>query len=349
HMLKLEPETHDVQMDELLKIVGERGIRNALSVCARLKNFHLADDFHRVLIAYIAEGLPDAGTPPPEKVRRALDLVLFVIDPQAYGEREKQDSSRHQLGQLLASSEQLYAGLISLISKHEGFSLEIAVPEGTESAIMYLAVPRKRKDLAERLVGSVFPNARIQEERGDYNIFNYEGAHAAAYATLAEHPAYPLKTPEMFEHDPLNVLLAAFAKIAKYGEGASLQILVSTEGDRYNYHYKKMIRRLERGKTLHRSLAVPESTIGEMLYDMSHMMVKSTKQIENEQQKMFRRNADKVASEEIERKLKSRICPVLIRLAASGPTQERANDMLENLIAPFNQYDDPKGNQLVFK
>ncbi len=349
HMLKLEPETHDVQMDELLMIVVERGIRNALSVCAKLKNFHLADDFHRVLIAYIAEGLPDAGTPPPEKVRRALDLVLFVIDPQAYGEREKQDSSRHQLGQLLASSEQLYAGLISLISKHEGFSLEIAVPEGTESAIMYLAVPRKRKDLAERLVGSVFPNARIQEERGDYNIFNYEGAHAAAYATFAEHPAYPLKTPEMFEHDPLNVLLAAFAKIAKYGEGASLQILVSTEGDRYNQYYKKMIRRLERGKTLHRSLAVPESAIGEMLYDMSHMMVKSTKQIENEQQKMFRRNADKVASEGIERKLKSRICPVLIRLAASGPTQERANDLLENLIAPFNQYDDPKGNQLVFK
>src|SRR3989344_2069797 len=28
HMLKLEPETHDVQMDELLKIVQTRGIRN---------------------------------------------------------------------------------------------------------------------------------------------------------------------------------------------------------------------------------------------------------------------------------------------------------------------------------
>ncbi|OGG74074.1 hypothetical protein A3A40_02770 [Candidatus Kaiserbacteria bacterium RIFCSPLOWO2_01_FULL_54_20] len=349
HMLKLEPETHDVQMDELLKIVTTRGIRNALSVCAKLKNQHLEDDFHRTLVAYIAEGLPDAGTPPPEKVRRALDLVLFVIDPQAYGEREKQDSSRHQLGQILSSSEQLYAGLISLISKHEGFSLEISVPEGTEAAIMYLAVPRRKKDLAERLVASVFPNARIQEERGDYNIFNYEGEHAAAYATLAEHPAYPLKTPEMYEHDPMNVLLAAFAKIAKHGEGAALQILVSTEGDRYNFHYKKMLRRLEKGKTLHRSLAVPESTIGEMLYDMSHAMLKSEKQLQAEKDRAFRRQADKVAAEEIERKIKSRVGPVIIRLAASGPTKERANDLLENLIAPFNQYDDPKGNQLVFK
>src|SRR3989344_4324623 len=255
----------------------------------------------------------------------------------------------YKLDQVLSASEQLYQGLASLISKDEGFSLEIAVPEGTEAAILYLAVPRKKKDLAERLVASVFPNSQIREERGDYNIFNYEGEHAAAYATQREHPAYPIKTPEMYEQDPMNVLLAAFAKIAKHGEGASLQILVSTEGDRYNFHYKKMIRRLERGKTLHRSLAVPESTIGEMLYDMSHAMLKSEKQLQAEKDRAFRRQADKVAAEEIERKIKSRVGPVIIRLAASGPTKERANDLLENLIAPFNQYDDPKGNQLVFK
>jgi len=349
HMLKLEPETHDVQMDELLKIVSSRGIRNALSVCAKLKNPHLEDDFHRTLVAYIAEGLPETGARPPEKIRRALDLVLFAVDPQAHGEREKQDQSQHRLEQVLSSSEQLYAGLISLIAPHEGFSLEIAVPEGTEAAILYLAVPRQKKDLAERLIASVFPNARIEEERGDYNIFNYEGAHAAAYATLADHPAYPLKTPDMFEHDPMNVLLAAFAKIAKHGEGAALQITVSTEGDRYNLHYKKMLQRLGRGKTLHRALSVPESTIGEVLYDFSHYALKSEKQLQADKERAFRRQPDKVASEEIERKVKSRIVPTIIRLATSAGTKERAHALLENLIAPFNQYDDPKGNHLVFK
>src|SRR3989344_8926551 len=58
HALKLEPEEHDLQMDELLKIVSERGIRNALSVVARLKNPHLEDDLHRMLVPYMAEGLP---------------------------------------------------------------------------------------------------------------------------------------------------------------------------------------------------------------------------------------------------------------------------------------------------
>src|SRR3989344_1540440 len=130
HVLKLEPETHDTQVDEILKLVQQRGIRNALSVVARMKNPHLEDDVHRALIRYIAE----------------------------------------------------------------------------------------------RLISSVSPNARMSEARGDYNIFNYSGVHAAAYATLADHASLPIKTPEMFEHDPMNVLLAAFAKLAKHGEGGALQI-----------------------------------------------------------------------------------------------------------------------------
>src|SRR5262245_4885595 len=41
NVLKLEPETHDKQIDELLNLVATSGIRNALSVVARLKNPHL--------------------------------------------------------------------------------------------------------------------------------------------------------------------------------------------------------------------------------------------------------------------------------------------------------------------
>ena len=347
HQLRLDPEPHDVQMDELMHIAIDRGIKNALGVAARLKNPHIEDDFHRMLVRYIAEGLPVKGKT-PERIRRALDLILFTIDPQAHGDREKQDNSQHRLEQVLAPSEQLYAGLLSIIAPHEGFSLEIAVPDGTESAILYLAVPRHKKDLAERLIASVFPNARIAEDRGDYNIFNYEGAHSAAYASYADIPAYSLKTPDMYEHDPLNVLLAAFAKIAKHGEGAALQIVVSSEGDRYNHHYKKMLHRLGQGKRFHRAIGVPESTFGEIMYDFAYMLTRTQKQYENEREREMRRQADKVAAEEIERKVKSRVSPALIRLVASAPTKKRADDILTNLIAPFSQYDNPRGNRLKF-
>src|SRR5262245_54995004 len=41
NLLKLEPEAHDKQLDGLLDLVAQKGIRNALTVAARLKNAHL--------------------------------------------------------------------------------------------------------------------------------------------------------------------------------------------------------------------------------------------------------------------------------------------------------------------
>src|SRR3989344_3998603 len=275
HVLKLEPEEHDT---------------------------HLEDDLHRVLVRYIAEGLPEKGFPPPEKVKRALHMVLFEIQPQAHGEKDKEQGQK--LEQILASSEQLYAGLMSLIGKDEGFSLEIAVGEGTEEASLYLAVPRAKQTLAERLISSVFPNARISECRGDYNIFNYKGESAGAVARLDEHPAFPLKTYETFEHDPLNVLLASFAKLAKHGEGAAVQFIVGTEGDRYNKHYKKMLRAIEKGRPLSKDLRVPETIIGEVIYDVSKAVFMPRKYKEDKERE-FRRASDQVATEAIGRKVKS--------------------------------------------
>lgn len=348
HALKLEPETHDAQIDSLLKLVEEHGVKNALSVAAKLKSPHLEDDLHRALVRYVAEGLPVHGVKAPEKIRYGLSLVLFEIHPQAYGEGASESQQHAKLEQFLSSSEQLYAGLMALIEKHEGFSLEIAVPEGTEEASLYLAVPRAKQALAERLMSSVFPNARIAECRGDYNIFNESGAHAAAYATLAEHPAFPLKTPDLFEHDPLNVLLAAFAKIAKHGEGAALQIVVSTEGNRYNEHYKHVLLELEKGKTLAEALRVAETEIGRQLQKLGKDLFSSSTP-ETRATDQLRHSTDKIAMEEIERKIKGRIAPAVVRLVTSAPDQKRADELLSNLIAPFSQYDDPKGNALHFK
>lgn len=347
-VLKLEPESHDKQVDGILRIVQQSGIRNALSVTARLKNPHLEDDVHRALVRYLAEGLPTPGMRPPEKVRRALSMVLFEIQPQAFGEGDKQDNAQRKLEQLLSSSEQLYAGLASLIDPSEGFSLEIAVPEGHEEAFLYLGVPRQKKVLAERLVSSVFPNARMSEARGDYNIFNVNGHHAASYAKLGDHPSLPLKTPELFEHDPMNMLLAAFAKIGKHGEGAALQITVSTEGERYNRHYKKILRELEKGKSFGKAIRVSRTAFMQALKELGRQIF-FPEEHKKELDRQFRRSSDQVATEAITKKVKTRIVPTSIRLIASAATASRAQELLENLEAPFHQFDDGKGNHLTFR
>ncbi|MHB1086892.1 MAG: type IV secretory system conjugative DNA transfer family protein, partial [Minisyncoccota bacterium] len=69
------------------------------------------------------------------------------------------------------------------------------------------------------------------------------------------------------------------------------------------------------------------------------------KELDNE----FRRNSDQVATEEISRKIKSRIVPAIIRLVTSAKEESRAKELLENLIASFSQYENPRGNSLHFK
>jgi len=53
HIHQLVDEPHHNQIDELMNIVKEKGVRNALRVARGLKNEHLLDDFHDRLIAEI--------------------------------------------------------------------------------------------------------------------------------------------------------------------------------------------------------------------------------------------------------------------------------------------------------
>jgi DNA helicase HerA-like ATPase len=165
---------------------------------------------------------------------------------------------------------------------------------------------------------------------------------------LANHPVFPLKTPELFEHDPMNITLAAFAKLAKHNEGAAVQITVGNEGDRYNHHYKKMLREVEKGKSVKEAVKVAETDLGEALHAIGRQIF-SPKKVEEDREREFRRSADQITTEAFGRKLKSRIAPVCIRLVASAKTKARAEEIRSNLEASFSQYDDPNGNHLVFK
>src|SRR3989344_4862708 len=54
-VLELKPETHDDKMAELLAILRERGVKNALLVAQKLGP-HIEDDFHRFLVEYLRVG-----------------------------------------------------------------------------------------------------------------------------------------------------------------------------------------------------------------------------------------------------------------------------------------------------
>jgi hypothetical protein len=130
--LHLKKEEHDGQIDGLLKIVAEKGVRNALSVVSKMYNPHLEDDFHRVLIQYVKKNLPIRGIGEKSSLFHALRMTLFEVTLSLDPKEDKKSFK-----ELLSAMEQVYAGVLPhrIGEQDRWLSFEIAVSnEGREGA-----------------------------------------------------------------------------------------------------------------------------------------------------------------------------------------------------------------------
>lgn len=367
-VLHLAPETHDRQMGELLGVLTERGIMNALSIVEEMENPHLEDDFHRILVQYLKEAeKTDPEMKNSDRLFQALHMTLFEVTlPPAGKEEAEQDRYRERtLRSLLEGMEHFYQGMMSVDtdekkrSDRNYFSLEIALPHIGEEVVFYAAVPDAKKGLFEKQVLAMFPKAKVVENADDYNIFNAEGVSLGAYGESSEHPALPLKAHDDSTEDPLNVILNVFSKLEKEGEGAAIQILVSPMGDEYRNSYRRILYALERGVEFHIALeeATPMTSImkgalreGASLFGFAPHG-SSAKLVED------RASGRTSELKEINRKRMDRIglklaTPVLatnIRVVASAANRARAEEILEDLKSSFHQFTDPEGNGFRWK
>ena len=340
--LSLEPDEHDAQIDRLLKIVSEQGIKNALTIVSKTGNEHLEDDLHRALIRYVAEGLPLEEKQVSKEIWKALHMTLFEVRPAI-----KRGEQERGLEQILASMEQLYASLLSLVDTNTSFVMEVAVPQGTQEIALYIAVPTSKKELLEKQIAGVFAHAKIEEVRGDYNVFNTDGGHVGAVASFAEHSSLPIKTYKELEYDPMNVLLSAFGKLKKHGEGAAIQIVVGDAGEKYNNHFKKILTEVRKGKSLKEAQRIPETAFGDFARDVGASLFGSNKKTEKEEHEDV--IVDSETEESLVQKTSSTIVPITIRAVASAKEKGRAEDILEYITSTFRQFDNAKGNRIRFK
>ena len=266
-VLDLAPEAHDSQMEELLGILQERGIMNALSVVSALHNPHIEDDFHRVLIQYI-KVVEDESMKKnvAEKIFEELMMTLYEVSLPV---PEKEDKNK-ALKELISGMEQFYSGMISVDleknkqSNRNYYSLEIALPHDSNEVSFFMAVPDGKKDLFEKQILATFPDAHISESKNDYNIFNNDGISVAAYASPSGNVVFPIKTYEEFDHDPLNVILNVFSKLERIGEGAAIQLLISPVGDFYQKQYKSALKKIKDGVSVKDATDFPKNIFGDI-------------------------------------------------------------------------------------
>lgn len=349
--LNLDPESDDETILELRSIMETKGISNAFAVLEKLNSPHIEDDFHRFLVQYLVAGMPITGYSEKQPLWKSLHTTLYEIKLPEIG--AEADKSR-PLKELISSMEQFYAGMLAVEDANMGepayFSLELAVPVNSPHLMFYASVPNSRRDLFEKQLLAIFPDAHIAPQPNDYNIFTQEGKNLGSVASFAHEQALPLKDYAEFDYDPLNSLLNAFAKIAPENEGAAIQILLSPQRDRFSKHFKRIRDSLSEGNSKHSALNLPESYIGEAFKGIgSAIFGGGTQKLEESKEKARQSGENKATIEQVEKKLSAPILGANIRLVVSSGGTTRSEQIMSELQAAFNQFENSSGNRIDWR
>lgn len=339
-VLNLSPESHDTQMEELVGIMREKGLKKALAVLYGLKSYHLEDDFHRFLVQYLKSDYGRGLLKEKSDLSRVLRKTLYEVSlPQIIEEGKT-------MRELISGMEQFYAGMLAISdAKSRGkisVSFEIALPHVGQEVSFYVAVPDDKRDLFEKQLLSIFPTAKVREETDDYNIFNPQGATVGTFAKFNKSEALSLKTYDEFDHDPLNVILNAFSRLKKEGEGAALQIIFSPQEDFYNKRYAKALERINKGESSKEVLDFDSGMLkgfGKIAKDIFSTSNKSDGD----------KTPETEVAEEIRRKIQSPVVAGNLRIVASADSEVRADSILSEIKAAFNQFEKTGGNSIKFQ
>ncbi|HCR52504.1 TPA: hypothetical protein DIV48_02530 [Candidatus Kaiserbacteria bacterium] len=337
----------------LQRTMEEKGIKNALAVLEKLHDPHVTDDFHRYLVRHIAAGLPAPGVDEKTPRFQALRMTLYEIALPGAKSVEAHERAK-TLKELISGMEQFYAGLLSVKDASMGephyYALELAVPANSPELQFYAAVPNGKKNLFEKQLLAVFPDAHLVPQTSDYNIFAPGGTSLASTARFAEHPALPLKDYTEFDYDPLNTITNAFAKIEQAGEGAALQIIIEPRAERHVTHYRKILHALRKGEKHTAAFSTPETAFGEIARDIGRTLFRSKPKDEQKAKEAETRQieANKTHIEQVEKKIAAPIVGATIRLVASSSDARKAEQVLGELEAAFNQFANTQGNRLEF-
>jgi len=286
---------------------------------------------------------------------RGMNLALFLVTlPQRIGKEE--EAKRVSLEEHLKTAEQFYSSLTGIKESNilkriffgnPAFAFEIAVHRIGEEIYFYVACPRYLAGVIEKQILAFWPDAQVQPVQ-DYNIFNPSGFSTGSKVYLARSPVFPLKSYHEFGADPLSAITSVFTKLAREGEGAAVQILIRPSRRTIKKFGQKTIGFIERG-------AKPEDLIsGPKLRDILKGTQTAYRPQVPQPGQPYSPNpiltpTQQEAIKAISEKISQPVFDVNLRILASAQSQTRAEQILIELQAAFNQFSATLLNQLKFR
>ncbi len=335
---------HEETVNELMRVMMERGIKNTLTILEKLNNPHIEDDFHRFLVQFLLdEG--EAGKVSKERVLfRALRMRLYEVTLPPISPK----GTERGFADLVTGMEQFYSGMLSIEARGAGwldvknyFTLELALSNFSSEIVFYASVPTERADLFEKQVLSVYPDAKVLEHKEDYNPFNEKGVTLVSVAEPLGSPVFAMKTFEAFTQDPLHTLLGAFSKMKHEGEGVAVQFVIEPKGKSFNENYKSVREEIKKGVPVKKALEHVVMRFATELMTAGKDFIFGVKKKEE--------HINEEAIENITEKISSPVVDTNIRIVVSADTEARAEAMLTEVESTFNQFAKPQANGIKWK
>ncbi len=232
-----------------------------------------------------------------DREKKSLEYVLLQV-AVPFDNEIKIDVAEQMFASLYAIKK---GGFLSFLRLQPHLSFEIVAKH--EDIRFYVSVPKNLKDMVEKQINGVYPDAEIIEVP-EYNIFSENGRVAFVELELKESSYRPIKLFKDLPSDPLSSITTALAKMGPE-EGAAIQILISPSDNKW--------RSAGRG------------------------YISSVKKAESDPKKA-KFKVDAKTLEAIENKCSKPGFKTMIRIVVSAQSQELANSHLSNIKSVFEQF-----------
>ena len=282
---------------------------------------------------------------------RGLKMVpLYIHLPPPSDDKESGARDEREINDEVISKAQIvYSIIASTVQKgmkhkfygQRHFSFEIIGTYG--SVRFYAAVPVVLVDVVSQAIISAYPNARL-EEVAEHNIFSPIGKLSGTVGgelTLKESFAYPIATYQDIKRDPLQTILNALAGLDKE-DGVGIQILMRPADPSWRKQASTIASKKRKGNGTNKASA--ELGAWTKQFATALWKVPEDKAKEGGKDKPELSSLEQNTLDAIDDKTRHPGYETLIRVVASSNISQRAQTVLNQVVAAFSLFDAPGKN-----
>ncbi len=301
------------------------------------------------IYAYIKRSYRDQ-----KNYERGLKMVplLIHLPPTSQDVEAGSRDSRDAVDENISRAQVLYNILASTFRKdfkskfygQRHIALEIVATEG--SVHFYTAVPLSLLGVTEQAIVSAYPSAKL-EEVAEHNIFHPKATTKGTVGgelNLKEKFAYPIATYQDIKRDTMQSLLNALATLQP-GEGAGVQILLRPADSGWRKTALAEAEKRRKGKPKSKGFEQGFMWISQLISALTKPPESNGEGKGTDKEVS---SLDQSLIQSVEEKTKQPGFEVLIRVVASSDIPQRAQAVLNNIVATFALFDAPGKNGFKF-